>query len=515
MKKNLNRLLSLLLCLLLSLSVLPTAYAAGGVDELLVEDEEIVVASSAVSNAKPKISSSPSAQTAAKGSTAKFTVKATGKNLKYQWYYRTSSSGSWKKATATGSKTATLKVSATAKRSGYEYRCKVSNGSGHVYSKAAKLTVVSSLKITSQPASKTVKQGNTTKFTVKTNCTGLSYQWYYRTSSSGSWKKATGTGNKTATLKLTATAKRDGYQYRCKISNGSKTVYTKAVTLTVNKVEYRALLVGEIHFSWETANRNRGDVQRMSRMLNSVKGGKGNEYDVTCKYDLTHDEILSAVNSTFKGADSNDVSLFFIATHGAVDVPYGYAAGAMVTIESPGYYDGYLYMEELADALSKVPGKVIVLLGSCGSGAAIVDNGRAAAKDSIRRFNEAAVKAFAAKNSFVPDEEGDVAVSNTGEFRNSKFYVLTAAAHQESSWGQEAPEYYTDFQEYSYNSFPYWLSYGGTGPADGNGNGSITLTEMYRYLQDNASGPFYDGYDYYYQHVQVYPEGSTYVLFKY
>ncbi len=92
-----------------------------------------------------------------------------------------------------------------------------------------------------------------------------------------------------------------------------------------------------------------------------------------------------------------------------------------------------------------MPGKVIVLLGSCGSGAAIVSNGKItyvpnASSEADERFNEAAIRAFA---------EADPA-ANTGEFRESKFYVMTAAAHQESSWGQESSD--------PYNYFPYYLS---------------------------------------------------------
>ncbi|MBR0355609.1 MAG: immunoglobulin domain-containing protein, partial [Oscillospiraceae bacterium] len=183
---------------------------------------------------KPSITTQPESITASVGATAKFTVKASGAT-KYQWYYRTSSTGSWHAASLTGNKTASLSVPATSARSGYQYRCKVSNANGYVYSKAVTLTVKSTgtkPTITTQPESITAYVGATAKFTVKAS-NATKYQWYYRTSSSGSWHAASLTGNKTASLSVPATSARSGYQYRCKVSNASGYVYTRAVTLTV------------------------------------------------------------------------------------------------------------------------------------------------------------------------------------------------------------------------------------------------------------------------------------------
>jgi hypothetical protein len=52
-------------------------------------------------------------------------------------------------------------------------------------------------------------------------------------------------------------------------------------------------------------------------------------------------------------------------------------------------------------------------------------------------------------------------------------------------------------------------------PADANNNGQTTLDELYRYISDigddNPFKPASGGV--YYQHVQVYPTGSNFVLF--
>ena len=182
---------------------------------------------------KPTITTQPKSQSAKEGVTVKFTVAASGGGLKYQWYYRTSSSGEWKKSTGTGATTKTLSVESKSYRDGYQYRCKVSNAAGYKYSSAATLTVLTKPAITTQPTSKSVSAGTTVKFTVKATGGGLSYQWYYRTSSSGEWKKCTGTGATTATLTVEAKSFRSGYQYRCKVTNELGYKYSSAATLTV------------------------------------------------------------------------------------------------------------------------------------------------------------------------------------------------------------------------------------------------------------------------------------------
>ena len=181
-----------------------------------------------------KVTAQPASKYLPAGKTAKFTVKVSGTGLKYQWQYRTSAKGSWKTASATGNKTATLSVPATAARNGYQYRCKITDKYGNViYSNAATLKIVT-LKITTQPASVTLAKGKTATFKVVAKGTGLKYQWQYRTSAKGSWKKATNTGNKTATLKVPVTVARNGYQYRCVIIDKyGNVINTKAATLKV------------------------------------------------------------------------------------------------------------------------------------------------------------------------------------------------------------------------------------------------------------------------------------------
>ena len=208
--KYARRLITLLLMVSLLLSTLPATVLAAG---------------------KPSISSQPKSVTAYVGTSAKFTVAATGA-ASYQWQYRTSASGSWKATSATGSKTATLTVPATVSRNGYQYRCRVTNEMGTTNSSAATLTVKQTPVITTQPKKTSAAAGETARFTVKA-IGAESYQWQYRTSSSGTWKNSPATGNKTATLKVAVTAAKNGYQYRCKVTNRKGTTISSAATLTL------------------------------------------------------------------------------------------------------------------------------------------------------------------------------------------------------------------------------------------------------------------------------------------
>ena len=185
-----------------------------------------------VAPTRPEITTQPKNQSAGEGDTVKFTVKATGGSLSYQWYYRRSADDGWKKCTGDDAATATLSIEAKAYRDGYQYRCKISNSAGYSYSAAATLTVLTKPRISTQPSSQTVSKGTTVQFTVKaTGATG--YQWYYRRSADDSWKKCTVTGYNTATLTVEAKSYRNGYQYRCKVSNDVGYRYSSAATLTV------------------------------------------------------------------------------------------------------------------------------------------------------------------------------------------------------------------------------------------------------------------------------------------
>ncbi len=99
-----------------------------------------VISNPAALTVKTAITSQPADVTAAAGETARFTVKASGAGLTYQWQYN--KGNGWADSGMSGSTTAALSVTATAARSGQQYRCVITDANGaKTYSAAARLTV--------------------------------------------------------------------------------------------------------------------------------------------------------------------------------------------------------------------------------------------------------------------------------------------------------------------------------------------------------------------------------------
>ena len=182
---------------------------------------------------KIAITEQPKAASGAVGDTVRFTVKATGAGLTYQWQYKAPGSDKWVNSTAEGAGTAALKVPVTAKRNGQEYRCLITDGHGEkTYTDIARLYVGTD--ITTQPANKTAAVGDTVKFTVEAVGLDLTYQWQYKTSTGTGWLKCSMEGNQTKTLSVPVTAARNVYQYRCVITDANGKQYTSdAAKLTV------------------------------------------------------------------------------------------------------------------------------------------------------------------------------------------------------------------------------------------------------------------------------------------
>ena len=201
------------------------AYSHG--DNELLLDWEIEVVTTL-----PVITRQPTSVTSTVGSTATFSVTATGDNLSYQWQFCAPGTSAWNDSSMTGATTATLSVPVTAARSGQQYRCIVTNPSGSDTSNAAKLLVKP--KITTQPKSVTANAGDTVQFTVAASGGNLTYQWQFKAPGTTTWNDSGMTGAKTATLKVEATSARNGQQYRCVVKNANGTATSNAATLTVS-----------------------------------------------------------------------------------------------------------------------------------------------------------------------------------------------------------------------------------------------------------------------------------------
>ena len=280
----------------------------------------------------------------------------------------------------------------------------------------------------------------------------------------------------------------------------------------LDEVVYRALLIGEATFDGKmNAPRNYGNVERLAVMLDNVQTPNGTHYSYVRRKDLSRDGILAAITETFSEADDNDVSLFFISTHGNVS-KVGRYAGALCTVETPTKF-GLLLQEELRDALQKIKGTKIVWLSACGTGAGVYD------------FEHPEEENYADPYYGEYDEDewdgwpiyefdnggddfylGDDAAFDTGELRQPDFQVLTAARYRYVGYGNND------------ENCSYFVKYLTEGvfdpnegmPADLDGNGELTQHELFSYIKWREEDPE-TGSD---QDVQAYPVNSDYVLFK-
>ncbi|SEG39561.1 Immunoglobulin domain-containing protein, partial [Eubacterium ruminantium] len=112
----------------------------------------------------PTITTAPSDASVVRGNTAKFTVSASGDNLKYQWYVSSDGGKTWSASGATGNKTKSITLNATKTLNGRYFKCEISNDGGKISTSPVKLTTLSV--ISTQPKAQTVTEGGKATFSI-------------------------------------------------------------------------------------------------------------------------------------------------------------------------------------------------------------------------------------------------------------------------------------------------------------------------------------------------------------
>ena len=88
--------------------------------------------------------------------------------------------------------------------------------------------------ITTQPKSVSIAEGKTASFTVNASGVDLKYQWQSCPSGSSTWSNSSESGSKTETLSIQGTQAKNGYKYRCIVTDGmGNKVTSNSATLTV------------------------------------------------------------------------------------------------------------------------------------------------------------------------------------------------------------------------------------------------------------------------------------------
>ena len=180
------------------------------------------------------------------GETATFTVEVkSDEPLTYQWQFK-NASNVWESSGMTGSQTASMSVPITAARDGYMYRCVIENASGDKsYTRVVTLTVVTAdelagmIRITSHPADAVAQIDETVTFAVAAEGEGLTYRWEWKQpSATETWQISSGVGATTNTLTVEAKDYRDGYMYRCVVTNtAGHTATTETAKLVIRDAQ--------------------------------------------------------------------------------------------------------------------------------------------------------------------------------------------------------------------------------------------------------------------------------------
>lgn len=179
-----------------------------------------------------KITTQPKKTAVYAGSTAKFSIKASGDGLSYTWYYAKKGAKKYTKASDTDS---IFELKASSSYNGCKVYCVVKDQYGNtVKSKVVTLTVKNKVKITTQPKSVTAVKNKTAKVTVKATGDGLKYQWYYAKKGSSSYKKLSGATKASYSVKMTSSV--NGRKVYCKITDKyGNSVKSAVVTLSVKQ----------------------------------------------------------------------------------------------------------------------------------------------------------------------------------------------------------------------------------------------------------------------------------------
>src|SRR5206468_3090238 len=153
------------------------------------------------------------------GTTASFSVNATGTGLTYQWYKGVNAlSGQ------TGSSLVLNSVSAT---DAGTYTVVVSGTCGSSISNSATLTVNQSVTVSSAPISLTNCAGTTASFSVSATGTGLTYKWYKGVNALS--------GQTGSSLVLNNVSASDAGIYTVVVSGTCGNSVTNSASLTVNQ----------------------------------------------------------------------------------------------------------------------------------------------------------------------------------------------------------------------------------------------------------------------------------------
>lgn len=283
----------------------------------------------------------------------------------------------------------------------------------------------------------------------------------------------------------------------------SDTIAVSVSEATVSDTTYRALAIGVGDYIYYGEDGDLiappYDVIKVKELFYDCKfGNKNTSFTKISELkdtQATKTNIIQKIQSTFSGADTDDVSYFYFSGHGYTLNQTSY----LCPTDFNGETDKAISVDELESALSSIPGKKVVLIDSCNSGGfigkSISNNGSDEIINYLADFNESIINTFSNKPL-----SKDLLTS-------SEYQVLTS-----SHWYQESYEI-QPIEGDPFGVFTQGLYEGcsldNNIPADANQDDKISLQEAYEFISQWTASMRYN------QNVQVYPLNSNFTIFEY
>ena len=184
--------------------------------------------------------------------------------------------------------------------------------------------------------------------------------------------------------------------------------------------------------------------------LRSKEGGSVPAENICLLLDsqATSNNVIDKAKKLFAKAGKKDRVIFYFAGHGN---RYGLAM-----------YDNTLYYKDVKNFFRVAQcGTKLMFIDACHTGSV-----KSAQKVSVTRFNEKVNKI-----------KGDTGKGNKNDMSNVNIVVMTAAKSEEVGW---------DTSEFEKTVFTHYLIKGLGGAANRDGNGYITIQELYYYVYQNV-----------------------------
>ena len=183
---------------------------------------------------RPLVTVQPQSAAARVGEKIRFSVRAEGSGLRYQWQLRLKDFPAW--MTLRGYDDPEASVNATFLVSGAQIRCAVTGANGCVtFSEPAGISVSPDLCITSQPEDITVSSGKKAAVKVGADGENVSFQWYMKKQDGVGWimlKDCT-----KSTFEGVADSSWHNMRLICRVSDGKGNVlFSRIVKITVNDI---------------------------------------------------------------------------------------------------------------------------------------------------------------------------------------------------------------------------------------------------------------------------------------